>query len=167
MPDDPGATTRRSLVALLAASAPLLAASGARAQTGPQPELPKEKLVIVTHDGKPHDFSVEMALTADQQTTGLMFRKIIPPDGGMLFDWGAARDSQMWMRNTVSSLDMIFINADGTIRHIAENTTPRSLAIIDSDGPVRATLEVAAGTAERLDIRVGDKVIQRIFNNVG
>jgi uncharacterized membrane protein (UPF0127 family) len=167
MPDDYRGTTRRSLVALLAASAPLFAASGARAQTGPQPELPKEKLVIVTHDGKPHDFNVEMALTADQQTTGLMFRKIIPPDGGMLFDWGAPRDSQMWMRNTVSSLDMIFINADGTIRHIAENTVPRSLAIIDSDGPVRATLEVAAGTAERLDIRVGDKVIQRIFNNVG
>ena len=71
----------------------------------------------------------------------------------------------MWMRNTIAPLDMMFINADGTIRSIAENTVPQSLAVIDSRGPVRATLELAAGTAERLDIRVGDRVEQRIFGN--
>jgi len=153
--------TRRSLfAALLGAS---LLAAPALAQTGPQPELPKEKLVIVTHDGTRHDFNVEMALTMDQQTTGLMFRPSVAADGGMLFDWGSPRESQMWMRNTVAGLDMLFINADGSIRSIAEHTVPQSLAVIDSRGPVRATLEVAAGTAERLDIRVGDKVLQRIF----
>ena len=154
-------TPRRSLLALLFASLPIRA----MAQTGPQPELPKEKLVIITHDGKRHDFSVEMALTADQQTVGLMFRPSVPADGGMLFDWGAPRRSQMWMRNTISSLDMLFINEDGTIRTIAERTVPQSLATIDGRGPVRATLELAAGTAEKLDIRVGDKVLQRIFGN--
>jgi uncharacterized membrane protein (UPF0127 family) len=155
--------TRRSLfAALLGAS---LLAAPALAQTGPQPELPKEKLVIVTHDGTRHDFNVEMALTMDQQTTGLMFRPSVAADGGMLFDWGSPRESQMWMRNTVAGLDMLFINADGSIRSIAEHTVPQSLAVIDSRGPVRATLEVAAGTAERLDIRVGDKVLQRIFGN--
>ncbi len=128
-----------------------------------QPELPKEKLVIVTRDGQRREFNVEMALTPDQQETGLMFRENIPEDGGMLFDWGAPRDSAMWMRNTVSSLDMVFIAADGTIRRIAENTTPRSLATIESGGPVRATLELRAGTARRLGIHVGDKVEQRIF----
>lgn len=133
--------------------------------TGAQPELPKEKLVIVTRDGKKNEFNVEMALTPQQQETGLMFRKVIPADGGMLFDWGSPRDSMMWMRNTVSSLDMVFINQDGTIRRIAENTTPESLATIDSGGAVRATLELAAGTARRLGIHVGDKVEQRIFNN--
>ena len=153
--------TRRLLFAFLLA-APLLAAA-APAQTGPQPELPKEKLVIITHDGKHHDFLVEMALTMDQQITGLMFRPTVPADGGMLFDWGAPQNSEMWMRNTIASLDMLFINADGTIRSIAEHTVPQSLATIDSRGPVRATLELAAGTAERLDIRVGDKVQQRIF----
>ena len=159
-------TTRRSLLA--ATSVLLLAPLAARAQqTGPQPELPKEKLVIVTRDGKRHDFKVEMAMTPEQQETGLMFRTHIPADGGMLFDWGQPRDSQMWMKNTVSSLDMVFIDADGTIRSIAENTTPRSLAVIDSDGPVRATLELAAGTTARLGIRVGDKVEQRIFGNAG
>jgi len=157
---------RRLLVTLLA-----LAPLSVRAQqinpTGPQPELPKEKLVIVTRDGVRHDFNVEMAIKSDQQTVGLMFRPSVPADGGMLFDWGAPRESQMWMRNTISSLDMVFINADGTIRSIAENTVPESLAIIDSRGPVRATLELAAGTAARLNIRVGDKVEQRIFGSTG
>ena len=83
----------------------------------------------------------------------------------MLFDWGYPRASQMWMRNTLVPLDMVFINADGTVRSIAENTVPRSLAVIDSRGPVRATLELAAGTTAKLNIRVGDKVQQRIFGN--
>ena len=156
---------RRTALAGLA----LLPATAALAQLpGPskaQPELPKEKLVIVTRDGQHHVFNVEMAITGQQQETGLMFRPSVPADGGMLFDWGVVRDSTMWMRNTVASLDMLFMDPDGTIHHIAENTTPRSLATIPSDGGVRATLEVAAGTAARLHIRVGDKVEQRIFGN--
>ena len=155
---------RRTLLTLLS-----LVPFSARAQqpdiTKAQPELPKERLVIVTRDGQRHDFMVEMALTSDQQTVGLMFRPTVPPDGGMLFDWGVPHDSQMWMRNTIASLDMVFISADGTIRSIAENTVPQSLAIIDSRGPVRATLELAAGTTARLNIRVGDKVEQRILGN--
>jgi uncharacterized protein len=156
---------RRHLLALLAA-APLARSAAARAAAEPttaQPELPKQKLVIVTHDGVHHEFQVEMALTPEQQEIGLMFRKVVPPDGGMLFDWGGLRVSQMWMKNTVSSLDMLFIDNEGVIRHIAEHTVPESLAVIDSLVPVRATLEVAAGTAERLDIRVGDKVLEKIF----
>jgi uncharacterized membrane protein (UPF0127 family) len=155
---------RRLLITLLAL-APLPVRAQPVNPTGPQPELPKEKLVIITRDGVRHDFNVEMAISPDQQTVGLMFRPSVPADGGMLFDWGAPRASQMWMRNTISSLDMVFVNADGTIRSIAENTVPESLAIIDSRGPVRATLELAAGTAARLNIRVGDKVEQRIFGN--
>ncbi|MBV9654171.1 MAG: DUF192 domain-containing protein [Acetobacteraceae bacterium] len=155
--------TRRKLLA----AALLLATASAQAATPTQaqPDLPKEPLVIVTHDGQPHRFQVEMALTPGQQETGLMFRPSVPADGGMLFDWGAPRESEMWMRNTVAPLDMVFINADGTVRSIAENTVPQSLAVIDSRGPVRATLELAAGTAERLEIRVGDRVQQRIFGN--
>lgn len=158
--------TRRHLLALLAAT-PLALSVTARADepTAAQPELPKEKLVIVTRDGVHHDFMVEMALTPRQQQVGLMFRAHIPANGGMLFDWGAPRISQMWMENTVSSLDMVFIDENGVIRRIVENTVPESLAIIDSLVPVRATLELAAGTTERLDIRVGDKVLQKIFDN--
>ena len=142
-----------------------LAPVAAWAQTGPQAELPKEKLVIVGRDGVSHSFMVEMALTPEQQTVGEMFRTSVPEDGGMLFDWGAPRESSMWMKNTISSLDMVFINQDGSIRAIAERTVPLSLAPISSRGPVRATLELAAGTTERLNIRVGDQVRQRIFGN--
>jgi hypothetical protein len=149
----------------LAILTPLAARAQLRDPTGPQPELPKERLVITTRDGARHTFMVEMATTPDQQTVGLMFRPSVPPDGGMLFDWVTPRESQMWMRNTIASLDMVFINADGTIRSIAEDTVPQSLAVIDSRGPVRATLELAAGTTARLNIRVGDKVQQRIFGN--
>lgn len=153
---------RRSLLALVAAAS-LATMAQAPEPTGPQPELPKEKLVIVTHDGAQHVFEVEMALRQDQQTVGEMFRTTVPENGGMLFDWGFPRPSQMWMRNTLVPLDMVFINPDGTIRTIAENTTPRSLAVIDSGGPVRATLELAAGVAAKLNIRVGDLVKQRMF----
>ena len=131
--------------------------------TGPQPTLPTEQLVIATKSGKSHIFTVEMALTPEQQEVGEMFRPTVPEDGGMLFDWGSPRPSQMWMKNTLAALDMVFINADGTIRSIAENTVPHSLAVVDSRGPVRATLELAAGVTAKLDIRVGDKVQQRIF----
>ncbi len=150
---------------LAAAVSAALAATLARAQTGPQPELPKEKLVIVTSDGQRHDFNVEVATSQQQQTTGLMFRPTVAADGGMLFDWGTPRDSTMWMRNTIAPLDMLFLNPDGSIRHIAENTVPGSLAQIPSHGEVRATLELAAGTAAQLNLRVGDKVQQRIFGN--
>jgi uncharacterized membrane protein (UPF0127 family) len=135
--------------------------------TAPQPTLPTEKLVIVTKDGKRRDFNVEMALTPEQQEIGLMFRPTVAPDGGMLFDWGHPQESQMWMKNTVASLDMVFINADGTIRSIIENAVPQSLAVLDSHGPVRATLELAAGTTARLGIMVGDHVEAPIFSKAG
>jgi uncharacterized membrane protein (UPF0127 family) len=156
---------RRYLLALAALALPATLWAQVPEPTGPQPELPKEQLIIVGHDGKEHPFSVEMAITPDQQTVGEMFRTNVPADGGMLFDWGFPRPTQMWMRNTLVSLDMVFINADGKIRSIAENTTPRSLAVIDAGGPVRAALELAAGTTATLDIRVGDTVKQRIFGN--
>ncbi len=166
-------TTRRSLLAGFAGLAGLAAIPAGRAlsqiinPTEAQPTLPTEKLVIVTHDGRKLDFTVEMAVGTDQQTVGLMFRKTVPDGTGMLFDWGTVRESNMWMRNTVSPLDMLFIDADGTIHHIAEHTVPQSLAVISSAGPVRATLEIAAGAAEKLDIRVGDKVQNRIFGKQG
>jgi len=134
-----------------------------RAQAGPQPRLPEEPLVIVTRDGKRHAFRVEMAVEPQHQMIGLMFRERVGPEEGMLFDWGSPRESAMWMRNTLVPLDMIFIAADGRIHRIAERTVPLSLATVESRGPVRATLELAGGTAERLGLRVGDRVLHRIF----
>jgi uncharacterized membrane protein (UPF0127 family) len=150
---------RRALLALPA----LILLRDAQAQTGPQPKLPQEPLVIVTRDGARHAFRVEMAIDPQQQMVGLMFRTEVRADEGMLFDWGVPRESAMWMRNTLVPLDMLFITAEGRVHRIAERTVPHSLASIESRGPVRATLELAGGTAERLGIRVGDRVEQRIF----
>lgn len=155
---------RRSILAALAT----LTAGRAAAQPGvdrPQPRLPTERMVIVTRDGRRHDFTVEMALTPDQQTIGLMFRTEVPANEGMIFDWGAPRESSMWMRNTLVPLDMLFIAADGRIHRIAERTVPLSLTPIGSGGPVRATLELQGGITERLDIRVGDRVLHRMFGS--
>jgi len=166
---------RRLLLLPLAVLGAALGATPAAAQGcaspaslhAPQPPLPKEPLVIVTRDGKQHRFEVEMALSPAQQEVGLMSRPSVAADGGMLFNWPTVQQSRMWMCNTLASLDMVFIKPDGTIDSIAENTVPQSLAEVDSRGPVRATLELAAGTTAKLDIRVGDKVKQRIFGNAG
>ena len=155
-------TYRRPLLASIAA----LIANQAFAQPGvdrPQPRLPTEKLVIVGRDGRRHEFSVEMALTPDQQMVGLMFRPEVKADEGMIFDWGTPRESSMWMRNTLAPLDMVFIAADGRVHRIAERTVPLSLTPVDSRGPVRATLELQGGITEKLDIRVGDRVLHRLF----
>jgi len=148
---------RRALILLL------LLPGLALAQDKPQPPLPKEPLVIVTRDGARQVFQVEMALTPEQQMVGLMFRPSVPADEGMLFDWGVPRESAMWMRNTIAPLDMLFITEQGRVHRIAERTVPYSLNAVESRGPVRATLELAAGTAERLGIRIGDLVEQRSF----
>jgi uncharacterized membrane protein (UPF0127 family) len=155
--------TRRTLLASLAAVG---AAGPAAAQPGvdrPQPRLPTEPMVILGRDGRRHDFTVEMAITPDHQTIGLMFRTEIAANEGMIFDWGRPRESSMWMRNTLIPLDMVFIAADGRIIRIAERTVPLSLTPINSGGPVRATLELQGGITERLDIRVGDRVLHRMF----
>ena len=158
--------SRRALLALLLTfPAGLATAQALKEATGPQPTLHKEKLVIVTRDGRSLNFDVEMATTMQEQMTGLMYRTAVPPDGGMLFDWGEPRTSQMWMKNTLVPLDMVFINQDGTIRSIAENTVPHSLATVDSHGPVRATLELGGGVTAKDNIRVGDVVHAKIFGN--
>jgi uncharacterized protein len=157
-----GAMMFRRAVLALAALSPL----PLRAQPGvdrPQPRLPTEPLVIATRDGRRLPFVVEMAVAPEHQMIGLMFRPEVKPDEGMLFDWGAPRESSMWMRNTIASLDMVFIAADGRIHRIAERTVPLSLATVSSNGPVRATLELRAGITEQLGIGAGDRVLHRIF----
>jgi uncharacterized protein len=110
-------------------------------------------------------FSVELAVTDEERGKGLMFRKEVPEGYGMLFDFKQEQQVTMWMKNTYVSLDMIFIGNNGRIARIAERTTPESENIISSGQPVRAVLEVVAGTAKKLGIAAGDKVAHPIFNS--
>jgi uncharacterized membrane protein (UPF0127 family) len=111
-----------------------------------------------------HTFAVELALTPEQQAQGLMYRKELPEGQGMLFDFRREQEATFWMRNTYVPLDMIFIRADGRIHRIAANTVPLSEALVSSGGPVRAVLEVVAGTAKKLGIAPGDRVAHPIFS---
>jgi uncharacterized protein len=122
-----------------------------------------QPLEIVTKTGV-HVFSVEMATTEDEKTTGLMYRKELADGKGMLFDFSPEQEVSMWMKNTYISLDMIFIRADGRILRIAENTEPMSTRIISSRGSAKAVLEVIAGTAQKYGIAPGDRVGHPLFN---
>ncbi len=122
-----------------------------------------QTLEIVTKTGV-HVFSVEMATTEEEKTTGLMYRKELPEGKGMLFDFTPEQEVSMWMKNTYISLDMIFIRADGRILRIAENTEPLSTKIIPSRGLAKGVLEVIAGTAQKYGIAPGDRVAHPLFN---
>ncbi|WJR75052.1 DUF192 domain-containing protein [Bradyrhizobium sp. NP1] len=123
-----------------------------------------EPLEIVTKSGV-QVFSVEVARTEEEKTTGLMYRKELADGKGMLFDFSPEQQVSMWMKNTYISLDMIFIRADGRILRIAENTEPMSTRIIPSNGLAKGVLEVAAGTAQKYGIRPGDRVAHPLFNS--
>ncbi|CAN5513018.1 DUF192 domain-containing protein [soil metagenome] len=128
--------------------------------------LPVETVTIETAQGKTK-FKAEIANTALQRAGGLMFRKTMAADHGMLFDFGEDRPLMMWMKNTPLSLDMIFAGADGIVVHIAENTVPYSEDIISSGKPVRAVFEVNAGTAKRLGLKPGDRLHNAMFAEGG
>lgn len=121
----------------------------------------QEPLLILTAKGRQLRFNVELAVTNGQRQQGLMYRKTMADDAGMLFDFGNVREVTMWMRNTVLPLDMLFINPDGSIHHIHENAVPYSESIISSRGPIQYVLELNAGTAAKLGISVGDRVTSR------
>jgi uncharacterized protein len=117
---------------------------------------------IVSSNGV-HPFEVELASNDAERERGLMFRKSLPEGQGMLFDFKRDQPVSFWMHNTYISLDMIFIASDGHIVHIAENAKPLSDDLIPSGAPVRAVLEVIAGTAQKLGIATGDRVTGSIF----
>ena len=117
-----------------------------------------EPLSIVTAGGK-RDFQVEVMRTQDEHARGMMFRRSLADDRGMLFVFKAPEAATFWMENTYVSLDMIFIKPDGTIHRIEKRAEPLSTATIPSGALVLGVLEVVAGTADRLGIAPGDKVI--------
>ena len=146
------------LAAILIVACATLAIAGSARAAG------QGTLEIVSASGV-HAFNVEVANTEQERERGLMFRKSLPPGQGMLFDFFADQPVSFWMHNTYVSLDMIFIRSDGRIMHIAENAKPMSDDLIPSGAPVRAVLEVVAGTARELGIKPGDKVVNPIFGN--
>ncbi|EPE98378.1 DUF192 domain-containing protein [Rhizobium grahamii] len=119
----------------------------------------KEPLIIQTASGKRLNFIVEIADTNEERQRGLMYRKEMAEDAGMIFDFGVSRRVQMWMENTILPLDMLFVDSTGTIRNIKQNAVPYSQDIIDSMTEVKYVIELNAGVTAKLGIKPGDKVM--------
>lgn len=132
------------------------------AQTPPAQKA-LEKLTIATAGGEKL-FQVEVMRTMDERARGLMFRRYLPADRGMLFDFAVEAQVAMWMKDTFIPLDMLFIRKDGTISQIADNTEPHSTRTIASTEAVYSVLEINGGMAAKLGIKVGDKVIHPLFS---
>lgn len=114
-----------------------------------------------------HSFTVELADDGEEIANGLMFRESLDADAGMLFDFGAPRQANMWMKNTLIPLDMLFIDSDGEVLAIARNTVPGSLRSINPGVEVKGVLELNGGRSAELGIEPGDIVEHEIFGNAG
>jgi uncharacterized protein len=125
-----------------------------------------DPLIIAVHSGTKItelSFSVEIADTAEERAQGLMHRTDFPADRAMLFDFGEVRPVAMWMKNTPTALDMLFVAEDGRIVSLAEDTEPFSEAVLASGKPVRFVVELVAGTVAAAMIDVGDKVLHPVI----
>lgn len=150
--------TRQRLSLMLVALVSLVALVGSAAWAAA-----KIDKVTVISGGQRHVFTVEVVDTDESRAQGLMFRRTLAPDAGMLFDYRQSVNASFWMKNTLIPLDMIFIRQDGTIANIRERAIPGDETPIPSAGPVRGVLEVNGGTVSRLGIKPGDKVENPIF----
>ena len=114
--------------------------------------------LVIHSGGSAYKFEVEVVTTPETRAQGLMFRKAMPANAGMLFIYPGAQPVSFWMKNTLIPLDMLFLKADGSIAHIAHNAVPMDETPIDSGAAVNAVLEVNGGTANALGIKEGDRV---------
>ena len=142
---------------LLAAAFLLAALSGCGGEEA-------RRAVIETRDGATHSFSVELALTPEEQRQGLMYRRELAEDAGMLFFYPACARAAFWMKNTYIPLDMVFVDRHGVVASIATDTEPFSERTIASGPPVWAVVELNAGAAAKIGLAVGDRVRHPLFD---
>ncbi|MBU3972930.1 MAG: DUF192 domain-containing protein [Alphaproteobacteria bacterium] len=152
---------RGGLLVALSGLVLLAACAGAGAPRDAKGD-PLEPLTITTASGE-HRFMVEIADDDMERQRGLMEREPLADDRGMLFEFPDVAERGFWMRNTPSSLDIIYIDPRGRIVSIAKNATPMSDAVIPSNGPASGVLELRAGRADEIGARAGDRVSHPFF----
>ena len=123
----------------------------------------KSELSIITSNGSRHNFLVEVARTEEEKKIGLMFRKTLAKNAGMLFLYKREALRLMWMKNTFIPLDILFIDKEGVIKRVVKRTVPHSLATISSRQSVLAVLELRGGITSSLDIKKGDRIEHPAF----
>jgi uncharacterized protein len=124
------------------------------------PLFKRASLKIETGSG-PVLLDVEVAATEPERAHGLMFRRNLAAKQGMIFLFDETREITMWMKNTYISLDMVFIGEDWRIVHIATDAEPLSTDVISSVNPAARVLEIGGGEAQKLGLKVGDKLTLR------
>jgi len=154
-----------ALLALAGALSSMAAAVAAEASDAAQLDraFPRSSLQIATPDARLHPFNIWVADTNERRARGLMFVRHLDADAGMLFIYPASQPIAMWMKNTFIPLDMLFVAADGRVAKVVERTEPQSLKTIESGQPVRAVIELNAGTARKLHIAAGARVLHPLF----
>lgn len=125
-------------------------------------EMRRDTLKLMTSSGE-HVFDIEVAESGEDKARGLMFRRSLADNAGMLFPYLPPQEATMWMRNTYISLDMVFIRADGIVHRIEHGTEPFSERVIASEGDVAAVLELRAGIARQIGLKPGDKTVNAMF----
>ena len=123
----------------------------------------KSELSIITSNGSKHNFLVEVARTEEEKKIGLMFRRTLAKNAGMLFLYKREALRLMWMKNTFIPLDILFIDKNGVIKRVVKRTIPHSLATISSRQSVLAVLELRGGITSSLEIKKGDRIEHPAF----
>jgi uncharacterized protein len=121
-----------------------------------------DSLTIETSTGA-HAFQIEVADNDATREHGLMDRRYMAPDHGMLFEFEHNAPVSFWMKNTYIPLDMIFISPSGVVTHLATNAEPLSERVIPSGGPSIGVLELNGGMAASIGLKVCDKVRHPFF----
>ena len=121
-------------------------------------EASTSQVILIDGAGTENTVTVELADTPEKRATGLMFRQSLDPNAGMLFVYTSDSTDAYFMKNTLISLDLIFISSDLKIEAIAKETIPFSENLITSDQPFRYVLEVRAGYTTAHNLTVGDSV---------
>jgi uncharacterized membrane protein (UPF0127 family) len=103
-------------------------------------------------------FDVEVAASDDERMKGLMFRRELASNEGMLFIFPDEKRNSFWMKNTLIPLDMVFISKDWKVVGIVKNAPPLTEEPRSVDTPSQYVLELLGGTSDRLGIGQGDGI---------
>lgn len=122
------------------------------------------KMVVKTQNGDVV-YMVESATTKEQMSKGLMDRKELREDSGMIFDVQGTEEIAMWMKDTYIPLDVLFVNSKGKIIWIEENAEPLSTTLIRPKvkEPMAVVIEINAGDVKKHAIKLGDIVTHELI----
>lgn len=133
-------------------------AAAAGSQTSPAPAPVRRRVVVATRGGAAFPVAVEIADTDESRARGLMYRRTLGADEGMLFVFAVEKEQTFWMHNTLLPLDMVFLASDGTVVGIVADAQPQTDRPRSVGRPSRHVLELNGGWCALHGVAVGDRV---------